>query len=147
MTLQVARQFNVPEADVIRALPPERVVELDASRWREIIVRLEQVGPVHVIVSNGATTIEAMGIFGGFSTIGEFFNVQTKSLDLHIRWAELGAVFAVEKPGHLDKQPTKSVQFFDRSGAAAFKVFLNFDRLIAVSSQQFFDQLQEQFRL
>ena len=147
MTLQVARQFNVPEADVIRALPPERVVELDASRWREIIVRLEQVGTVHVIVSNGATTIEAMGIFGGFSTMGEFFNVQTKSLDLHIRWAELGAVFAVEKPGHLDKQPTKSVQFFDRSGAAAFKVFLNFNRQIAVPSRDFFDELREQFRL
>ena len=28
--------------------------------------------------------------------------MQTKSLDMHIRWKEIGAVFAVEKPGHLD---------------------------------------------
>ena len=55
---------------------------------------LEDLGKVHVIVSNGCVTTEAVGQFGGFSTRGEFFNVQSESLDMHIRWGQLGAAFA-----------------------------------------------------
>ena len=57
---------------------------------------------------------------------GEFFNVQTDTLDMHIRWQQLAAVFAVEKPGHMDGTATRSFQFFDKTGAAAMKVFVNF---------------------
>jgi putative heme iron utilization protein len=75
MTLQLARDLGVPEAEVVRALPDGRSVELDAGRWQEIIGSFEDLGSVHVIVSNGATTLEAVGQFGGFSTWGDFFNV------------------------------------------------------------------------
>src|SRR5580765_6851675 len=98
MTLQLARDLGVPEVDVIRAFPSDRVAELDVARWRELLAALEAFGPVRVLVSNGATTIEVDGRFGGFSTAGEFFNVQTDSLDMHIRWQQLAAMFAVEKP-------------------------------------------------
>src|SRR5689334_22207286 len=84
MTMQLARELGVPEAEVVRALPDGRAVELDAGRWEEIIRAFEVLGQVHVIVSNGATTIEAVGQFGGFSTWGEFFNVQTPTLDMHV---------------------------------------------------------------
>ncbi len=126
MTLQLARDLGVPEVEVIRALPDGRAVELNMGRWEELIRGLETLGKVHVIVSNGGATLEAVGQFGNFSTWGEFFNVQTKTLDMHIRWRELGAAFAVEKPGHMDGVPTLSFQFYDRAGAAAFKVFLTF---------------------
>src|SRR5215813_423931 len=124
MTLQLARDLGVPEVEVIRAFPPDRVMELDLARWEELLRSLEGFGPVRVLVSNGATTIEVDGQFGGFSTAGEFFNVQTDTLDMHIRWQQLAAVFAVEKPGHMDGVATRSIQFFDRTGAAALKVFL-----------------------
>src|SRR5262249_17102558 len=126
MTLQLAREFGVPEVQVVRALPDGRAVELDAARWEEIVRGLEAFGPGRVLGSNGATTIGAAGRFGGFSTAGEFFNVQTDSLDMHVRWQQLAAVFAVEKPGHMGGPTTHSVQFFDAAGAAGFKVFLNF---------------------
>jgi putative heme iron utilization protein len=125
MTMQLSRDLGVPEAEVIRALPEGRAVELDIARWEELIRSFEALGAVHVIVSNGAVTLEATGQFGNFSTWGEFFNVQTK-LDMHVRWPRLGAAFAVEKPGHLDGVPTLSVQFFDQDGQSAFKVFLTF---------------------
>src|SRR4051794_4705731 len=83
MTLQLARDLGVPEVEVIRAFPPDRVTELDVGRWEELLRRLEPLGSVRVLVSNGATTIEVDGQFGGFSTTGEFFNVQTDSLDMH----------------------------------------------------------------
>src|SRR6266581_3117741 len=126
MTLQLARDLGVPEIEVIRAFPSDRVMELDIARWEELIQSFEAFGSVRVLVSNGATTIEVDGQFGGFSTAGEFFNVQTDTLDMHIRWRQLAAVFAVEKPGHMDGTATRSFQFFDKTGAAALKVFLNF---------------------
>src|SRR5438477_9851109 len=76
MTLQLARSLGVPECEVIRAFPEGRAVELDVSRWDEMLRGLEELGKVHVIVSNGAATCEANGQFGGFSVWGEFFNVQ-----------------------------------------------------------------------
>jgi putative hemin transport protein len=146
MTLQMARDLGVPEVEVIRAFPPEKVMELNIARWEELLQSLEAFGSVRVLVSNGATTIEADGQFGGFSTAGEFFNVQTDTLDMHIRWQQLGAVFAVEKPGHMDGAVTRSFQFFDRTGAAAFKVFLNFGGPINPERETMFNELRKKFK-
>lgn len=146
MTIQLAREFDVPEAEVLRAFPPERATPLDAARWEELIRRLELLGSVRVIVSNGATTMEAVGRFGGFSTTGDYYNVQTESLDLHLRWAEIYSIFAVRKPGHVVGQMTHSIQFFDRAGNSAFKVFLNFGKQITSERLQVFEQIQEEFR-
>jgi putative hemin transport protein len=145
MTLQLARELGVPEVEVIRAFPNDRAAELDAARWEDLIRNFEALGPVRVLVSNGATTMEVVGQFGGFSTTGEFFNVQTDSLDLHIRWRELAAAFAVEKPGHMDGRATYSVQFFDRAGAAALKVFLNFGEPLSTERLRLFHQLRDEF--
>jgi putative hemin transport protein len=139
MTMLLARRFGVPEAEVLRAFPEGRAAELDARRWEELIRRLEAFGEVHVIVSNGAATLEASGQFGGFSTSGPFFNVQTKSLDMHVRWQELGTAFAVEKPAHLGGHRTLSIQFFDRSGHSAFKVFLGFGGAIPPEKSERFN--------
>lgn len=145
MTMQLARELGVPEAEIVRALPDGRAVELDASRWEELIRSFEALGEVHVIVSNGGTTLEAVGTFGNFSTWGEFFNVQTKTLDMHIRWPQLQAAFAVEKPSHMNGVSTYSIQFFDATGAAAFKVFLNFGGPIAAERLAVFNRVREQF--
>jgi putative heme utilization carrier protein HutX len=146
MTMLLARQFGVPEVEIVRAFPDGRAVELDPERWEELIRRLETFGKVHVILSNGGATLEANGQFGGFSTTGEFFNVQTPSLDMHIRWREIGAVFAVEKPGHLDGKKTLSFQFFDRAGQSAFKVFLSFGASVPPEKAERFLQVRENYR-
>jgi putative hemin transport protein len=146
MTMLLAHQFGVPEVEIIRAFPDDRAVELDAGRWEELIRSMGAFGKVHVIVSNGGATLEANGEFGHFSTTGDFFNVQTKSLDMHIRWREIGAVFAVEKPGHLDGKKTLSFQFFDRSGHSAFKVFLGFGGSILPEKAEQFTQLRHAFQ-
>jgi putative hemin transport protein len=148
MTSQLARELGVPEAEVVRALPNGRSVELDTGRWQEIIGSFEDLGQVHVIVSNGATTLEAQGAFGGFSIWGDFFNVQTPSLDMHVRWPELGAAFAVEKRSHMnDEVTTLSMQFFDKAGHSAFKVFLNFGGKPSEARRRQFDGLRSRFAL
>jgi len=125
MTLMLAYKLRVPEVDVIRALDGDTAHELDFSRWEAIIRAFEDLGNVHVIVSNGATTIEVYGQFGKFTNADGFLNVRTKSLDMHIRSWELASVFAFRKPSHLDGHESLSFQFFDKRGSAAFKVFLN----------------------
>lgn len=147
MTLQLARQLEVPEVEIIRNFPEGRSVELDMLRWQELFEALPELGKVHVIVSNASVTCEVIGEFGGFSTWGEFFNVQTKSLDLHIRFAELGFAFAVEKPGHMDGVNTLSVQFFDRGGNAALKVFAAFGGQKAPQERiDLFHQIRDRFQ-
>jgi putative hemin transport protein len=147
MTPQLAREWNVPEVEILRAYPADRAVELDLNRWEELLRSLEALGKVHVIVSSPGATLEAVGDFGNFSTWGPFFNVQTKSLDMHIRWQELAAAFAVCKPGHMDGAETVSFQFFDRGGSAAFKVFLSFggDTLTPERTDAF-NRLRDRFR-
>ena len=147
MTMQLARQLGVPEVEVIRALPDGRAVELDVARWEEIFRALERLGDVHVIVSNGSVTSEVVGSFGGFSTWGEFFNIQSGSLDMHIRHARLAAAFAVEKPGHTDGVSTLSFQFYDRDGAAAFKAFVTFGGSAPTPERAtLFGEIRDQFR-
>lgn len=146
MTVQLARQLGVPEVEIIRALPEGRATELDIGRWEELLRGLEDLGKVHVIVSNGSVTSEVVGQFGGFSTWGEFFNVQSKSLDMHIRWRRLAAAFAVEKPGHMDGVNTLSVQIYDDAGDAAFKVFLTFGGQPSPERVAQFNALRDRFR-
>lgn len=146
MTLQLARQLNVSEVEVIWALPDGLARELDAGRFEELARALEAFGSVHVIVTNGATTLESFGAFGNFSTFGEYFNVQTKTLDMHIRPSQIAAIFAVEKPGHMDGVNTLSFQFYDLRGDAAFKVFLSFGGKPAPPERATrFAELREQF--
>ncbi|MCC7146786.1 MAG: hypothetical protein IT443_10095 [Phycisphaeraceae bacterium] len=126
MTVVLARQLGVPEVEVVDAVGPEMSTELDAGRWEEILRSFEELGQVHVICSNSSVTLEVFGQFGNFSTWGDFFNVQSKTLDMHLRPRTLARVFAVEKPSHMDGVSTLSFQFFNQQGEAAFKVFLTF---------------------
>jgi putative hemin transport protein len=147
MTLQLARSLGVPEAEVVRAMPADRCTELDVARWEELFQCLPELGKVHVIVSNASVTCEVVGEFGGFSTWGEFFNVQTKTLDMHIRHAQLSAAFAVEKPSHMDGVNTLSFQFFDQVGASALKVFAVFGGQKAPPERVAqFEGIRERFR-
>ena len=146
MTMQLAKRLGVPEAEVIRRLPDGRSVELDIARWKELFAAFEQVGTVHVIVSNGAVTCETVGEFGGYSVWEEFFNVQSKTLDMHIRYQNLGSAFAVEKPSHMDGGRTLSIQFFDLAGGAAMKVFLNFAGKPKPERLAAFEELRARFR-
>ena len=147
MTLMLAHQLQIPEVEIIRALEGDTAHELNFSRWEELIRAFEELGEVTVIVSNGATTIESFGQFGGFNNAHGFLNVRSKSLDMHIRGWELDSVFAFRKPSHLDKHESLSFQFFDRRGNAAFKVFLNFGgKEPAPELEKTYNTLIEQFK-
>jgi len=126
MTIMMAREWGIPEAEIVRNFPAEQVTELKMTpdAVEPLIRALEPLGRVHVIASNDSVTLESYGFFGGYSTMGPFLNVQTETLDMHIKYRELASAFAVIKPSHQDGQTTYSIQFFDKNGKSSFKVFL-----------------------
>ncbi len=147
MTLMLAYQMRIPEVEILQALDGDTAQELDYSRWEEIVRAFEALGNVHVIVSNGAATIEVHGQFGKFTNAQGFLNIRTKSLDMHIRAWELASVFAFRKPSHLDGHESLSFQFFDKRGNSAFKVFLNFGgRDPSPALVEAYESLIQQFR-
>jgi len=147
MTSQIARDLGAPEADVIRAMSRDKVTELDPAEWERIIRDFEPLGMLHVICNSGCVTLECFGQFSHFSTHGEYFNVQNKSLDMHIRHEQIGSIFAIEKPSHMDGEPTLSIQFYDRDGHSAFKVFFNFGGKVKPERGEAFERFKERYAL
>lgn len=148
MTLQLARKLGVPEAEVIRHMPNQFSVELDALRWAELFQDLPELGDVHVMVTNDAVTCEVNGQFGGFSIWGEFFNVQTDRLDMHLRHAQIGSIFAVKKPSQMEGLSTLSYQFYDRNGNSMLKIFVAFGaEAIPPERLALFEEIRDRYRV
>jgi len=125
MTMMAARKFAVPEQAVVDALVGQwPIVRLREDSFRELMEALPGLGLMRVFVRSRAAVIESVGVFGGYSETGPFFNVQTDTLDMHILHAEIGPIYSVRKVGHDSDFVTHSFQFFDRMGDAAFKAFL-----------------------
>lgn len=125
MTMMAARKFSVPEQAVLDALLDQwPITRLRDGVFSDLLNALPELGLMRVFVRSRAAIIESVGVFGGFSESGPFFNVQTDSLDMHILFEEIGAIYAVEKQGHDSTFATHSFQFFDHLGDAAFKAFV-----------------------
>lgn len=124
MTVEVARKLEIPERDVLRAQEGQTCWELRADTFEGIMNELPSLGKCHVFCSNRYAVLECWGQFGGYSLAGPYFNVQTDTLDMHIRHEGISAIFCLDKPGHLDRRITHSIQFYDPDGAAIFKIFL-----------------------
>jgi len=125
MTMMAARKFEVPERDVVDALVGQwPIVRLREGCFRELMDELPALGTMRVFVRSRVAVIESVGVFGGYSETGPFFNVQTETLDMHIFPAEIASIYAVRKIGHDSDFATHSFQFFDRDGHAGFKAFL-----------------------
>ena len=125
MTSQIARTLDVPEVEILRAQEGQSCWELRAKEFQDIVREFEHMGKSHVFCTNKYAVLEAFGEFGGFSVTGPFFNVQTESIDMHIRYEGIDSIFCLEKLGHFDRKPTYSVQFYSPEGDAVFKVFLS----------------------
>ena len=147
MTMMVAKKFAVPEQAVVDALVGQwPIVRLRDDAFRELMDALPDLGVMRVFVRSRAAVIESVGVFGGYSETGPFFNVQTDTLDMHILHAEIGAIYSVRKVGHDSDFVTHSFQFFDKLGDAAFKAFLweNFPK-VPLERVEAFQELTRRF--
>lgn len=125
MTMIASRKFAVPERSVVEALVGQMPIDrLRDGCFSDLMNELPALGTMRVFVRSRAAIIESVGVFGGYSETGPFFNVQTDTLDMHIFPDEIATIYAVRKLGHDTTYATHSFQFFDREGNAGFKAFL-----------------------
>jgi putative hemin transport protein len=125
MTMMASRKFGLSEQAVVDSLVGQwPITRLREGVFTELMEALPSLGTMRVFVRSKAAIIESVGVFGGYSESGPFFNVQTDTLDMHIFPAEIASIYAVEKRGHDSDYVTHSFQFFDRQGDAGFKAFL-----------------------
>jgi putative hemin transport protein len=140
MTMMAARKFSLPEQAVVDSLVGQwPITRLREGAFTELMEALPSLGTMRVFVRSKAAIIESVGVFGGYSETGPFFNVQTDTLDMHIFPAEIASIYAVEKRGHDSDFVTHSFQFFDREGNAGFKAFLweNYPQVPAARIENF----------
>lgn len=125
MTMMASRKFAVPERSVVDALVGQMPINrLRDDCFLDLMAELPALQTMRVFVRSKAAIIESVGVFGGYSETGPFFNVQTDTLDMHIFPSEIAAIYAVRKIGHDSTFATHSFQFFDHEGNAGFKAFL-----------------------
>ncbi len=140
MTMMASRKFGLPEQAVVDSLVGQWPIRrLREGVFGELMEALPSLGTMRVFVRSKAAIIESVGLFGGYSETGPFFNVQTDTLDMHIFPEEIASIYAVEKKGHDSDFVTHSFQFFDRQGDAGFKAFLweNFPDVPAARIESF----------
>lgn len=125
MTMMASKKFGVPEREVVDALVGHwPIVRFRPGVFRELMEALPDLGLMRVFVRSNAVVIESVGVFGGYSETGPFFNVQTDTLDMHIFHEEIASIYSIQKTGHDSTFTTHSFQFFDHAGNAAFKAYL-----------------------
>ncbi|HLT30983.1 MAG TPA: ChuX/HutX family heme-like substrate-binding protein [Myxococcaceae bacterium] len=116
-----AHQLGVTEAELVAAHVGTTATRLD-TRWVEFLEGMEPVGPVTGLTRNPDVVIEATGTIRNVD-IGKMMGVVLdEGLDLRVFLASWHVGFALVE--ETARGPRHSVQFFDTSGTAIFKMFL-----------------------
>lgn len=133
-SLKLAKEMRVPEVTVIRNLPEGNMIELSATRFREILNEVSNWGRVTVVVRS-PTFIGEFKVSLPKGESGEnFYNLWSEDFTCHIREEEVGSIFFVTQP--LMERESRSIQFFDVNGDVMFKVFLPKDKEGKMASDQ-----------
>jgi len=130
-----AERLGVSEAALVAAHVGTTATRLD-TRWVELLIGLEAVGPVTGLTRNDDAVIEVTGTFRNVDVGGMMGVVLDEGLDLRVFLRAWHVGFAlIEQTG---KGPRRSIQIFDQAGVAVHKLFLRdesdadaFDALVA----------------
>src|SRR5580693_2295419 len=81
MTMMASRKFGLSEQAVVDSLVGQwPITRLREGVFTELMEALPSLGTMRVFVRSKAAIIESVGVFGGYSETGPFFNVQTDTL-------------------------------------------------------------------
>ncbi len=132
----IAAQLGISEAELLHAQIGENVTKLDC-RPEEILVEMPAAGKLMALTRNESCVLERDGIYPE----GQFMNKGSMKMALLVSWEvdlrlflhHWAYAYAVE-----NKNYRKSIQFFDRDGAAVHKIYATeeantdvFDEIIA----------------
>ncbi|CDG84504.1 hemin-degrading factor [Janthinobacterium agaricidamnosum] len=121
----IAEQLDISEGELIAAhigatgaMTAQRLL----PDWPTIIEALEPLGEVMALTRNASCVHEKIGVYRKASNSGHIGLVLGGAIDLRVFYRLWAFGFAVSEQG--EKEPQRSLQFFDASGTAVHKIFL-----------------------
>jgi putative hemin transport protein len=126
----IALELGISEAELIAAhsgvMTDDDAISLRAvrlqARWPDLIKTVETLGKVMALTRNEACVHEKKGVYHHSSVNGQTGLVLAGDIDLRIFYQHWSSGFAVQE--ELADGTQRSLQFFDRSGMAIHKIFL-----------------------
>lgn len=116
-----ARQLGVSEAQLLATGIGEHVVRLHGD-WRDLMMRMGELGPVMALTRNEAAVHEKDGVYTNISHGEHIGLVLGDAIDLRLFYDKWAFGYAVtETTGTLTR---RSFQFFDACGDAVHKIYL-----------------------
>ncbi|NQD69920.1 hemin-degrading factor [Sphingobacterium shayense] len=110
-----AKSLGVSEAELVATGENTKML---APEFREILKKLPSLGPIMSLTRNDYAVHERKGKFTKPGFHGQVGLVVNPDIDLRLFLKDWGFAFAV------DENQRKSIQFFDKYGVAALKVYL-----------------------
>jgi putative heme utilization carrier protein HutX len=124
---QIARDYEVSTFEVVRALPAEHTTIVPGARFEEVMQALTTWGEVLFIVHTPDIVLECAGPIPPGSFARGYYNLHGNSpIGGHLRAESCAHIAFVSRP--FMGRPSRSLQFFNGSGEAMFKVFVRRDR-------------------
>ncbi|WP_224244580.1 hemin-degrading factor [Hyalangium gracile] len=123
-----AEQFGVSEAELLASGVGDDVVRLD-NRVGEILSRLESLGPVMALTRNESAVHEKRGVYQQLELHSSRALFLGEDIDLRLFLSHWRFAFASQEGGASNGK--RSLQFFDDTGTAIHKVFLEEDSHVA----------------
>ncbi|HZL18366.1 MAG TPA: ChuX/HutX family heme-like substrate-binding protein [Polyangia bacterium] len=120
---EIAARRGLSEGALVEARVGGQVVRLRTD-WPLTLHRLGAVGPVIGLTCNQLATIETVAIYRNIATRGPAAQISDLQTDLCLFLSEWRTGFAVTEERGSDKDPQRSLQFFDARGIAVHKVLL-----------------------
>lgn len=132
---QIARDYGVTPIEVLRAMPDEHRVLANGDQFEAIMSELTSWGPVLFIVHTADIVLECEGPIPPGQLGRGYFNLHGDSpIGGHIKAENCRDIAFVSRPfmGRL----SCSIQFFNGSGDAMFKIFVRRDEKRDLVSEQ-----------
>lgn len=127
-SLELAKELNISEYEVLQNMPEERAKAVDASNFDEIIEDISKWGKILMIKVTPTFVIEVKdhmptGTYGyGYYN----FNSENTSIEGHLKVSEMEKIIFITKK--TKTRTSYNVTFFDKDGEHMFKVFVTRDK-------------------
>jgi putative heme utilization carrier protein HutX len=123
---QIAREYAVSTFEVVRALPNEHRTIVPGAQFEDILRALTEWGEVLFIVHTPDIVLECAGKIPPGSNARGYFNLHGDSpIGGHIKAGNCAHIAFVTRP--FMGRASCSLQFFNGTGEAMFKVFVRRD--------------------
>ncbi|ADD67602.1 protein of unknown function DUF1008 [Denitrovibrio acetiphilus DSM 12809] len=134
-TYSAAKKLNVPERDILKAIPEEAsYAPVDA--FDDIVETVSGWGDIMMIVTNGSVIFEVKGTLPKGKHSHGFFNLHEKGNPVggHLIADKFDGIYFVSRP-FMGKE-SHSIQIYDQQGDAGIKFYLGRDEKGEIKPEQ-----------